>query len=65
MGARRRRPAALVVAGAVLVALGLVGCSEDEPPVGSTEDGGPAAGLQVRPVLEMLPDLGCSTGEEP
>lgn len=65
MGARRRRPAAPVVAGAVLLSLGLVGCSEDEPPVGSTQDGGPAAGLQVRPVLGMLPDLGCSTGEEP
>lgn len=65
MGVRRRRPAAQVVAGAVLLALGLVGCSEDEPPVGSNEDGGPAAGLQVRPVLGMLPDLGCSTAEEP
>lgn len=65
MAARRRGPAVLLLAGTTMLALGLAGCSDDEPAVGSTDDGGPAAGLQVRPVLGMLADLACEQGEEP
>lgn len=65
MASGRRGPAALALTGTALLALGLAGCSEDEPGVGGSDDGGPAAGLQVRPVLGMLAELGCEPGEEP
>jgi len=63
--AARRRGSAVVLAGATLLALGLAGCSEDEPAVGRTDDGGTATGLQVRPVLEVLAESDCAVGEGP
>lgn len=64
MADRLRGPAAVLLAGTTLLALGLAGCSDDEPAVGGTgtDDGVPAAGLQVRPVLGMLAELECVPG---
>lgn len=63
---------ALPAAAVLLLALVLAACGGDDPVEMPTVDSAPAAdasdapaGLQVRPVLEMLPDLGCSTGEVP
>lgn len=68
MAARRRGGAALLLGGAaLLLASGLSACGGDDPVDMPTIDGAPASssGLQVRPVLGTLADLGCEVAEEP